>query len=41
MGVYSAFDDADGGANRELQMTWSGREAHDQSLRIRTYHFFR
>ena len=40
LGVYPAFDDADGGANRKLQMTWTGREAHDQSLRIRTYHFF-
>ena len=25
------FDDADDGADRDLQMTWTGREAHDQS----------
>ena len=31
MGFHPCFDDADDGANRKLQMTWTGREAHDQS----------
>ena len=32
IGFHPVFDDADSGADRELQMTWTGREAHDQSL---------
>ena len=31
MGFYPVFDDADGGANRKLQMTWTRREVHEQS----------
>jgi len=31
IGFHPAFDDTDNG-DRELQMTWTGREAHDQSL---------
>jgi len=31
MGFHPVFDDADDGADRDLQMTWTGREAHDQS----------
>ena len=31
IGFHPVFDDADSGADRELQMTWTGREAHDQS----------
>jgi len=31
IGFHPVFDDTDNG-DRELQMTWTGREAHDQSL---------
>ena len=31
IGFHAVFDDTDNG-DRELQMTWTGREAHDQSL---------
>jgi hypothetical protein len=31
IGFHPCFDDTDNG-DRELQMTWTGREAHDQSL---------
>ena len=31
IGFHPVFDDTDDG-DRELQMTWTGREAHDQSL---------
>ena len=31
IGFHPCFDDADDGPNRQLQMTWTGREAHDQS----------
>jgi hypothetical protein len=31
IGFHPCFDDTDDG-DRELQMTWTGREAHDQSL---------
>jgi len=31
MGFHPCFDDADDGPDRKLQMTWTGREAHDQS----------
>ncbi len=31
IGFHAVFDDTDDG-DRELQMTWTGREAHDQSL---------
>ena len=31
MGFHPVFDDADDGPDRKLQMTWTGREAHDQS----------
>jgi hypothetical protein len=30
IGFHPVFDDTDNG-DRELQMTWTGREAHDQS----------
>lgn len=31
IGFHSCIDDADPGADRDLQMTWTSREAHDQS----------
>ena len=31
IGFHPCFDDADDGPDRQLQMTWTGREAHDQS----------
>lgn len=31
IGFHPAFDDADDTADRKLQMTWTGLEAHDQS----------
>lgn len=32
IGFHPVFDDGDAGGDREMQMTWTGREAHDQSL---------
>ena len=31
IGFHPCVDDADDGPDRQLQMTWTGREAHDQS----------
>jgi len=31
LGFHPVIDDADPGADRDLQITWTGREAHDQS----------
>ena len=32
IGFHPVFDDTDSGGDRDMQMTWTGREAHDQSL---------
>ena len=31
IGFHPVFDDGDAAGDREMQMTWTGREAHDQS----------